>query len=143
MADRRYETLLLVDPDQGDAGNTETIGRVRTLIEGQGGTIADEHGWGVREMAYYIGKQRRAYYTLLEFRATSAALSEIERNLKLMEPVMRFQSVRQPENAPPAFRPTDLQDESGGPDDGPADGEAPRRARTPAAESESRAEEDA
>ena len=105
MADRRYETLLLVEPDLGDAGNTETVARVRSLIESQGGTVAQEHDWGLRDLAYEIRKQRRAYYTLFEFRASPDGLAEIERNLKLMEPVMRFQSVRQDENAPPVVPP--------------------------------------
>ena len=38
---------------------------------------------------------------LFEYRGTPKGLQEVERNLKLMEPVMRFVSVRQAENAPP------------------------------------------
>jgi small subunit ribosomal protein S6 len=102
MADRRYETLLLIHPEQGDAGCKDLVGRVRGLIEGQGAAISQVQEWGVRELAYTIGRQRRAYHVLFEYRATPAALAEIERNLKLMEPVLRHLSVRQGENAPPA-----------------------------------------
>ena len=37
--------------------------------------------WGVRDLAYLVAKQRRAFYVLFEYRATPKALQEIERNL--------------------------------------------------------------
>jgi small subunit ribosomal protein S6 len=101
MADRRYETLVLIHPDQGEPGAKELTARIKTLVEDQGGTVSQVQEWGVRELAYLIAKQRRAFYVLYEYRATSKALLEIERNLKLMDPVLRFVSVRQAENAPP------------------------------------------
>jgi small subunit ribosomal protein S6 len=101
MADRRYETLVLIHPDQGEAGVKEITNRIRSLIEGQKGTIGQIQDWGLRELAFLIAKQRRAFYVLYEYRASSEALAEVERNLRLMDPVLRFVSVRQAENAPP------------------------------------------
>jgi len=101
MADRRYESLVLIHPDQGEAGMKETAARIRTLVEGQGGTVTQIQEWGQRDLSYLIGKQRRAYYVLLEYRVAPAGLQEVERNLKLMDAVLRFVSVRQDENAPP------------------------------------------
>src|SRR5206468_1719110 len=72
------------------------------LIEDQGGTVSQVQDWGIRDLAYLLAKQRRAFYVLFEYRGTSKGLLEIERNLKLMERVLRFVSVRQAENAPPA-----------------------------------------
>src|SRR6476620_4292394 len=107
MADRRYETLVLIHPEQGEPGSKELATRIRTLIEEQGATVSQVQEWGSRDLAYLVAKQRRAFYVLFEYRATSRALQEIERNLKLMDPVLRFISVRQAENAPPApLRPT-------------------------------------
>jgi len=102
MADRRYETLVLIHPDQGEPGSKEITARIRTLIEEQGGRISQVQEWGLRDLTYVIAKQKRAFYVLFEYRGTPAGLLETERNLKLMEPVMRFVSVRQAENAPPA-----------------------------------------
>ena len=107
MADRRYETLVLIHPDAGEPGAKEIGERIKKLIEDQGGTVSQVQDWGARELAYLIAKQRRAFYVLFEYRSTSKALLEIERNLKLMDRVLRFVSVRQAENAPPAaLRPT-------------------------------------
>ena len=102
MADRRYETLVLIHPEQGEPGSKELAARIRTLIEEQGGTVSQVQEWGLRDLAYLVAKQRRAFYVLFEYRATPKALQEIERNLTLMDPVLRFISVRQAENAPPA-----------------------------------------
>jgi len=102
MPNRRYETLILIHPEQGDAGSKDVVARIRQLAENQGAVISQLQEWGARELAYPIDRQRRAYHVLLEYRATPQALVEIERNLKLMEPVLRYLSVRQAENAPPA-----------------------------------------
>ena len=102
MADRRYETLVLIHPDAGEQGAKEVADRVKKLIEDQGGTVSQVQDWGVRDLAYLLAKQRRAFYVLFEYRGTPKALLEIERNLKLMERVLRFVSARQAENAPPA-----------------------------------------
>jgi small subunit ribosomal protein S6 len=102
MADRRYETLVLIHTDLGEPGAKDLTSRIQKLIEDQGGSIGQVQDWGLRELAYLVAKQRRAFYALFEYRATSAGLREIERNLTLMEHVLRFVSVRQAENAPPA-----------------------------------------
>lgn len=102
MPNRRYETLILIHPEQGEAGTKELGTRIKQLAENQGAVISHLHDCGVRELAYPIARQRRAYHVLLEYRATPQALLEIERNLKLMEPVLRHLSVRRAENAPPA-----------------------------------------
>jgi small subunit ribosomal protein S6 len=101
MVDRRYESLVLLHPDQGEPGAKELTARIQKLIEEQGGTVSQVQDWGLRDLAYLIAKQRRAFYVLYEYRATPKALLEIERNLTLMDPVLRYVSVRQAENAPP------------------------------------------
>ncbi|MCW5891818.1 MAG: 30S ribosomal protein S6 [bacterium] len=127
MADRRYETLILIHPDQGEAGAKELLARIRTLMEDQGSTISQVQEWGLRELTYFVAKQKRAFYVLFEYRATPKALTEIERNLKIMDPVLRFVSVRQAENAPPAplrtVRRPDREDGAEGGDELGADGE--------------------
>ena len=102
MADRRYETLVLIHPEQGEPGAKELAARIQKLMEDQGCTISQVQDWGTRELSYIIAKQRRGIYVLFEYRGTPKALAEIERNLKLMDPVLRFVSVHPDEHAPPA-----------------------------------------
>lgn len=125
MADRRYETLVLLHPDQGEAGEQAIVARIRSLLESLGGSVTQVQSWGLRDLAYAIAKQRRAFYVLFEYRATAAALAEAERNLKLMDAVMRFVSVRQAENAPSTPPPVARRDRERG------EGEAPHAAEVP------------
>ena len=129
MAGRRYETLVLIHPEQGEPGSKELITRFRSLIEDQGGTISQVLEWGTRELAYPIAKQRRAIYVLFEYRVGVDGLREIERNVRLTDAVLRFISVQQAENAPPAtlrhHRATEVEpaDDDGGAEFEAADGE--------------------
>jgi ribosomal protein S6 len=52
MAGRRYETLVLIHPDQGEAGAKDVTARIKSLIEDQQGTISQILEWGMRELAY-------------------------------------------------------------------------------------------
>ena len=99
---RRYESMIVFRADLQEAGTKEQIERVRKLLEGQGAEISGLHEWGMRELAYDIGKERRGFYVLVEYLATSVAVAELERNLKLSDVVLRFVSVRQDKNTPPA-----------------------------------------
>ena len=104
MADRRYETLVLFHPEQGEPGAKDLATRIKSLIEDQGGTVSQVLEWGTRDLAYPIGKQRRAIYVLFEYRIGVRGLRETERNIKLMDPVLRFISVQPADTAPPAPR---------------------------------------
>jgi len=99
---RRYESMVVFRGDLQEAGTKEQVERVRKLLEGQGAEISGMHEWGLRELAYEIEKERRGFYVLVEYVATAAAVAELERNLKLSDAVLRFVSVRQDKNTPPA-----------------------------------------
>jgi small subunit ribosomal protein S6 len=99
---RRYESMIVFRADLQETGTKEQIERVRKLIEGNGGEIGGIHEWGLRELAYEIEKERRGYYVLVEYTGTAATVAELERNLKLSDAVLRFVSVRQEKDTPPA-----------------------------------------
>lgn len=99
---RRYESMIVFRADLQEAGTKEQIERVRKLLEGNGGVISGIHEWGLRELAYEIEKERRGYYVLAEYTGTAATVAELERNLKLSDAVLRFVSVRQEKDTPPA-----------------------------------------
>ncbi len=102
---RRYETMIVLRTDLQEAGVKEQIERVRKLLETQGATIGGIHEWGLRELAYVIQKERRGFYVLVEYNATAAAVAELERTLKLSDFVLRFVSIRQEHDSPPAVPP--------------------------------------
>ncbi|MFN8627891.1 MAG: 30S ribosomal protein S6 [Candidatus Binatia bacterium] len=93
----RYETLFILHPDLPEAQVRETLDRVRRLIEGMQGQVADLHDWGMRDLAYPIEKQARGIYVLVQYSARSDVVKELERTMKLSDEFLRFVSVRIPE----------------------------------------------
>lgn len=90
----RYETLFILHPDLPEAQVRETIDRVRRLIEGMEGQVAELQDWGMRDLAYPIRKQPRGTYVLALYSARPDVVKELERTLKLADEVLRFISVR-------------------------------------------------
>jgi small subunit ribosomal protein S6 len=97
--------MIVLRTDLQEAGVKEQAERVRKLLEAQGAVVAGVHDWGLRELAYVIEKERRGYYLLVEYTGPAAAVAELERTLKLSDAVLRFVSIRQDEDSPPAVPP--------------------------------------
>src|SRR6185437_4090834 len=49
--------------------------------------------WGRRRLAYDIGKHRRGVYVYLKYLGGGKVVSEIERNLRLFDGVLKYQTV--------------------------------------------------
>ncbi|MBI5505829.1 MAG: 30S ribosomal protein S6 [Deltaproteobacteria bacterium] len=71
------------------------VNRFESIVRTEGGTVDANRDWGVRDLAYPIGKQRQGHYFLLEYKAEPNVVAELERNLRIAEGVMRFTSVQQ------------------------------------------------
>jgi small subunit ribosomal protein S6 len=91
---RPYETLVVLRTDLGEEA-AKLLTRFETVIASQGGTIDEKRDWGVRDLAYPIGKQKQGHYHLLEYQAEPQTVKELERNLRIVEGVLRFVSVQQ------------------------------------------------
>lgn len=90
---RRYETLVVLNPELPEAQTRETIDRARRLLTNVGAEEVEVQEWGMRDLSYEIRRHKRGYYVLLEYRATPELVVELERNLKIADEVLRFISV--------------------------------------------------
>jgi small subunit ribosomal protein S6 len=90
----QYETLFIVHPELPEAQVRETIDRMRRLIEGMGGQVAELQDWGMRDLAYPVRKQPRGIYVLAQYKARPEVVKELERSMKLSDEILRFISVR-------------------------------------------------
>ncbi len=91
---RPYETLMVLSTGLGDE-TAKLVGRFESIVRNEGGTVDANRDWGVRDLAYPIGKQKQGHYFLLEYQAEPKAVAELERNLRISEGVMRYTSVQQ------------------------------------------------
>ncbi len=87
---RTYEVVVIVNPDLDETALTGLIDKVKGWIAAAGGTVANVDLWGKRHMTYAIRKQREGQYVLLRADFAPSFTAELERNLRFLEPVMRF-----------------------------------------------------
>jgi small subunit ribosomal protein S6 len=90
---RRYETILILRPDLGEAAQKDTIRRFEGIIAATSGDLVETDEWGFRELAYRIKGERRGFYVRLDYGGSGATMNEVERNLKLSDSVLRYLSV--------------------------------------------------
>ena len=64
------------------------------MIEGLGGKVTKNEYWGVKSLNFRIRKNRKAHFTLLNVEAPPAALSEVERQERINEDVLRYMTIR-------------------------------------------------
>jgi small subunit ribosomal protein S6 len=90
---REYETIYILKPDI-DADSAEKIGtRLAEVVTRESGRLTKVESWGRRRLAYDIGKQRRGVYMYLKYLGGGKVVSEIERNLRLSDGVIKYQTV--------------------------------------------------
>lgn len=87
---RDYEVVFIVNPDLDETAFKELTTRVSGWITDAGGTVSKVDFWGKRQLAYPIRKKNEGQYVLIESNMAPSFCAELERNLRLTEPVMRF-----------------------------------------------------
>jgi small subunit ribosomal protein S6 len=92
---RKYEILVLVDPEADDEAVGQAVDRVKGIISGQGGEVSSVDVWGRRKLAHEIDRKMEGTYFVASFQAeTPAALGELDRVLSFADEVLRFKVVR-------------------------------------------------
>src|SRR6476646_2395810 len=86
---REYETIYIlrpnVDPDEAD----RIANRVREVLEGMGAKLLRIDNWGRRKLAYTIRKASRGVFVYVRYVGLNNVVAEVERNLRLIDDVMR------------------------------------------------------
>lgn len=87
---RNYEVVVIALPELDEASFKGLIEKVSGWITEAGGTVNKTDIWGKQRMAYAINKQREAQYFMLSVTMPTQAAPQLERNLHLVEQVMRY-----------------------------------------------------
>lgn len=98
---RSYEALIAYHPDVGEAGIKDQLERVKQIVTSNDGEVTQVVEWGLRDLAYRIEKQRRAFYVIVVFRGSGATVAELERNLRISELVLRYMTTQIDPDRPP------------------------------------------
>jgi small subunit ribosomal protein S6 len=109
---REYETIYILRPGTTNEGVAEVNQRVRGIIEGLGGKVLKVDNWGKRRLAYEVEKERKGIYLHWQYLATRGVVDEVERNMRMLDIVIRYMSVKLEANIDPEARPTEIDDEA-------------------------------
>ena len=89
-----YEHVYLARQDVSAQQVEDLTKQFTTVIEGLGGKVTKNEYWGVKSLNFRIRKNRKAHFTLLNVDAPPAALTEVERQQRINEDVLRYLTVR-------------------------------------------------
>ncbi len=90
---RNYELVCIIQPELDETAFKGVIERVSTWVKEAGGNVDKVDIWGRRRLAYQIRKQREGQYVLLNLSLDPKSTSELERNIRYLETVLRHMLV--------------------------------------------------
>ncbi|MBC8199207.1 MAG: 30S ribosomal protein S6 [Desulfobacterales bacterium] len=90
---RRYETIVIIDPDLSNEQRLPIFEKLKDLIAKQDGFLVIVDEWGDKRLAYEIKKRSHGYYVCLDFCGTGALVNEIERFFRIDDRVLKYMTV--------------------------------------------------
>ena len=90
---RNYELMFIVRPDMVDEDLNKLISTLESSVTSAGGTTKTEV-WAKRRLAYRVGRFNDGIFVLMLIDGVGAVVHELERRLRVTEPVIKFLTVR-------------------------------------------------
>src|SRR6201994_487387 len=109
---REYETVYILRPNTPNEGAAEVNTRIKGIIEGMGGKIIKVDNWGKRRLAYEVAKERKGIYLYWQYLAQPGVVEETERNLRMLDSVIRYLTVKVDSDINVEARPSEIDDTS-------------------------------
>ncbi|RUM74848.1 MAG: 30S ribosomal protein S6 [Sulfurovum sp.] len=89
-----YEILYVLKPTLTDEETAANIAKIEAILVREGAEILATNNMGMRKLAYPVEKNERGVYTIVYFKSEGTVISELERNLKFNEEVIKYLTVR-------------------------------------------------
>jgi small subunit ribosomal protein S6 len=94
---RTYEVMFIVRPDVEEADLDKLVEGFSGNVTAGDGEVKSVEKMGRRRLAYTVGKFNDGFYVLMTIAAAGSLITEIERRLRVSEPVIKFITVRMDE----------------------------------------------
>jgi small subunit ribosomal protein S6 len=91
---RRYECVVILEPELPDDDIKNFTEKYSQLIKTSSGEVIKIEDWGIKRLAYLVKKKDKGRYILFDFVGLPALISEMERQLKISDEVMKYLSVK-------------------------------------------------
>ena len=109
---REYETIYILRPDTSNERVAEINERVRGIIEKLGGKVLEVDNWGKRRLSYEVEKHLKGIYLFWQYLGTPDAVAEFERNMRMLDAVIRYMTVKVDEGVNPEGRSSEVDEEA-------------------------------
>jgi small subunit ribosomal protein S6 len=90
---RKYEAMLILPPEAEDSVVQGAVDRISRIVSEGGGAVGQVDRWGRKRLAFEIARQSEGYYVVVAFTADPGVITELERNLRLADEVLRAKVV--------------------------------------------------
>jgi small subunit ribosomal protein S6 len=109
---REYETIYILRPNTPNEGVAEVNTRIKGVIESMGGKVLKVDNWGKRRLAYEVAKERKGIYLYWLYLAQPGVVEETERNLRMLDSVIRYLTVKVDVDVDVTARPSEIDETS-------------------------------
>ncbi len=89
-----YEHIFMARQDVSSQQVDALVEHFKTVLEANQGSVGKIENWGLKTLPYRVNKNRKAHYALINIDAPSAAVQEMERQMRLHEDVLRYMTVK-------------------------------------------------
>jgi small subunit ribosomal protein S6 len=95
MEERLYDLIFICRPDTPETDIDKILSTLEHAAAEKETKIEKTEKWGRKRMAYRVHKLREGYYVYMSLRTTHGELvKELERRLKVADPVIKYLTVR-------------------------------------------------
>ncbi len=90
----KYELALVVSAKLEDEERDAVVEKAKGFITRYNGVITEVEEWGKKRLAYEIQKMHEGFYYFIHFEADTTCPNELEREMRIMDNVLRYLVVR-------------------------------------------------
>ena len=90
----KYEILFILDNAAADEAKEAMIARLTSLVAENGGSVEKVDKWCSKKLAYPINYKTEGYYVLMNYECAPELISEMERQLRINDMVMRHMVIK-------------------------------------------------
>lgn len=90
---RRYETVVIMDPDLIEEDRLSLISRIQEIVDQHSGTILELDEWGQKRLAYEVRKKNRGYYLRIDFCGMGDLVDEMERFFRINDKFLKYMTI--------------------------------------------------
>ncbi|HOV68697.1 MAG TPA: 30S ribosomal protein S6 [Clostridia bacterium] len=90
----KYESIVVLDGQLEAERVKSLVEKISDVITSNSGIVDSIDEWGKKRLAYPIKDLTEGFYVLFNYQAPAELPIELERNLKIMEEVLRYITVK-------------------------------------------------